>query len=192
MKSSILVIITAIFSLAFVTRAIGTVDDARQQFAEMTDKKAAAHPASNASLKQPPYADVPNPDFVGLAAMIKSRTAEIEQRLAAINEREETLKAVEMRVDAKLKELEAAQASLAEVANRVDAANGKDIKALADMYANMKPAQAGAIFNAMEPAFAAGFLTAIRAESAAAILASMEPQKAYAVSVIIAGRNVEN
>jgi flagellar motility protein MotE (MotC chaperone) len=57
------------------------------------------------------------------------------------------------------------------------------------MYESMKPARAGEIFNAMEPAFAAGFLTQMNRENAALVLANMDTQKAYAASIIIAGRN---
>ncbi|MEO0398793.1 MAG: hypothetical protein AAF224_05145 [Pseudomonadota bacterium] len=244
MKPSVLVIIIVVFSMAFVSRAIGTVGDVRMQLAaadthaddghkEMADKAphdadhgdkhADGHDAKEnhashsdqkssddkhhddghgtpggavapmnaaASLQIPPRKE-PG-DFVGLAELIKERSAEIERRIAELDEREQVLMAAEVRINEKLVELEAARASLAEKAARVDAASGEDIKALASMYANMKPQQAGQIFNAMEPTFAAGFLTAIRSEAAAAILASMDPQKAYAVSVIIAGRNVQN
>jgi flagellar motility protein MotE (MotC chaperone) len=53
----------------------------------------------------------------------------------------------------------------------------------------MKPARAGEIFKAMDPSFAAGFLTEMNSENAALILSSMDTEKAYAASVIIAGRN---
>ncbi|MEM6536118.1 MAG: hypothetical protein AAF668_00155 [Pseudomonadota bacterium] len=197
MKPGVLLVISVLFTLAFVTRAVGTV-------AEITDRSSGAprEQKTDAIADGPepmdefygmvPGADDNDADFKSLASMIMSRTEEIERRIAELDEREALLAAVEIRVDEKLKLLEEVQSSLSQTAERVDAASSQDIQALADMYANMKPQQAGAIFNAMEPSFAAGFLTAMRAETAAAILAGMEPQKAYAVSIIIAGRNVNN
>ncbi len=207
MKPGVLFVIATMFSLAFVTRAIGTVESVRGDSASEAgaDKMSmVGHGESHDSTTSDAHGAAYNPrvgdhvgddiddDVVSLASMIRQRTAEIERRIEELNEREQALGEVEARVDEKLAELETAQAALADTAARVDAASDEDIRALANMYANMKPAQAGAIFNAMEPSFAAGFLTAMRAENAAAVLASMEPQKAYAVSVIIAGRNVEN
>ncbi|MEO1014244.1 MAG: hypothetical protein AAFX08_03555 [Pseudomonadota bacterium] len=200
MKPGVLFVIATLFSLAFVTRAIGTVESVREEASGRAVAQAHAEPQP---MKDEAAADYEprvgdhvgediDADVVSLAAMIRQRTREIERRIEELNERERVLNGVEARVDEKLAELEVAQAALADTAARVDAASDRDIKALASMYANMKPQQAGAIFNAMEPSFAAGFLTAMRAESAAAVLASMEPQKAYAVSVIIAGRNLEN
>ena len=84
----------------------------------------------------------------------------------------------------------AAGGGLAETAALVDDAAGRDGRHLADMYRQMKPKQAGRIFNAMAPEFAAGFLGQMGAVSAAQILANMEAEKAYAVSLLLAGRNV--
>ena len=44
--------------------------------------------------------------------------------------------------------------------------------------------------NGMAPEFAAGCLGQMGAVSAAQILANMEAEKAYAVSLLLAGRNV--
>ena len=195
MRPGVLFIIALVFSLAFITRAVGTASD----FQAMA-KNAAEHAATDEAAHDGHAEPEPDPaplsaeggDLPALVGMIRTRTEEIDRRLAEIEAREKLLLAVEARASEKLAELEAAQRALAETADRLDSASSADIKALADMYANMKPAQAGAIFNAMEPSFAAGFLTQIRPENAALILAAMEPQKAYAVSVIIAGRNAEN
>ncbi|MBI1393843.1 MAG: hypothetical protein GC152_13980 [Alphaproteobacteria bacterium] len=197
MRPGALLIISMVFTLAFVTRAIGTVSDVRDGATAEISGGNASHgsdplPVRSDDFEPPEHPDGNDADFVSLAGMIKERTNEIQRRIDELNERENLLAAIESRVDEKLQQLAAAQSALAETAARVDAASERDIMALADMYANMKPQQAGAIFNAMEPSFAAGFLTSMRPETAAAILAGMEPQKAYAVSVIIAGRNMNN
>jgi len=218
MKPSVLLVITLIFLLAFVSRVIGAVDEVdglvkSARAGGAASQQAPAETRASAGSREPvdsvdtgdaaaagsaPDADMStreideDADLTSLVDAIKQRSAEIDRRMAELGAREALLDAIETRARETLAELEAAQGALAENAARLDAASDQDIKALAQMYANMKPAQAGAIFDAMEPSFAAGFLTEIRSENAALILASMDPQKAYAVSVIIAGRNVEN
>ena len=53
----------------------------------------------------------------------------------------------------------------------------------------MNAKQAAALFEEMDPDFAAGFLGLLEPEKAAEILAGVSPSKAYALSVIVAGRN---
>jgi len=84
-----------------------------------------------------------------------------------------------------------ARARLAETAALVDDAAGKDVRRLADLYQQMKPKQAGQIFNRMAPSFAAGFIAEMRPDAAALIMANMAAEKAYAVSLLLAGRNLE-
>ena len=55
----------------------------------------------------------------------------------------------------------------------------------------MKPSEAAALFQKMDPDFAAGFLGRMAPKSAASILSGLDAEKAYAISVHLAGRNVE-
>ncbi len=131
------------------------------------------------------------PDLGALAAELHRQRADLTRREAALEERAQLLEAIEERLRDRLAELAAARDRLAETAALVDDAAGKDVRHLADMYRQMKPKQAGRIFNAMAPEFAAGFLGQMGAVPAALILANMEAEKAYAVSLLLAGRNVE-
>lgn len=130
------------------------------------------------------------PDLGALAAELHRQRADLARREAAIEERAQLLEAIEERLRDRLAELAAARDRLAETAALVDDAAGKDVRHLAEMYRQMKPKQAGRIFNAMAPEFAAGFLGQMGAVPAALILANMEADKAYAVSLRLAGRNV--
>ena len=130
------------------------------------------------------------PDLGALAAELHRQRADLALREAALEERAQLLEAIEERLRDRLAELTAARAKLAETAALVDDAAGKDVRHLAEMYRQMKPKQAGRIFNAMAPEFAAGFLGQMGAEPAALILANMDADKAYAVSLLLAGRNV--
>lgn len=129
--------------------------------------------------------------LVGLAAELAEQRAELDRREAALVEREQLLAAMEERVRARLAELEAARQALRETVELADGAARRDIRRLTAMYQQMKPKRAGQIFNAMEPRFAAGFLGEMEPSAAALILANMDPARAYAVTVLLAGRNVE-
>ncbi|MHA1530316.1 MAG: MotE family protein [Alphaproteobacteria bacterium] len=129
-------------------------------------------------------------DLGALAAELHRQRADLARREAALEEREQLLEAIEERLRDRLAELAAARDKLAETAALVDDAAGKDVRHLADMYRQMKPKQAGRLFDAMAPEFAAGFLGQMGAAPAALILANMEADKAYAVSLLLAGRNV--
>lgn len=126
-----------------------------------------------------------------LAAELRRRLDDLLRREAELDERAKTLELVESRLRDRLDELKEAQRKLEQTAELVDDAAGKDVRHLAAMYEQMKPKQAGQIFNQMDPKFAAGFLGQMNASAAALILSSMDAEKAYSVSLLLAGRNVE-
>lgn len=143
----------------------------------------------------PEAAQAAGPDH---PAAVGALVSELRQRRAALAEREAKLEAraqmldlVEARLRARLAELETVQRKLESTAALVDDAAGKDVRHLAAMYEQMKPKQAGQLFDAMDPAFAAGFLGAMNAPAAALIMANMDAGKAYSVSLLLAGRNVD-
>jgi flagellar motility protein MotE (MotC chaperone) len=126
-----------------------------------------------------------------LIAELRTARRETAERARALDEREQTLEAIEDRLRTRLEELEAARAELERTAALVDGAAGRDVRHLAQMYETMKPKQAAVIFDRMTPSFAAGFLAEMDADAAALVLANMDADKAYAVSLLLATRNVE-
>ena len=123
---------------------------------------------------------------------IRRQRAALEAREAKIAEREQTLRALGDRMKERLGELREARDRLASTAALVDDAAGKDVRRLAEMYQQMKPKQAGQIFNEMAPSFAAGFIAEMRPDAAALVMANMDADKAYAVSLLLAGRNIRS
>jgi len=126
-----------------------------------------------------------------LVAQLENQRAHLETRAAALDERAQTLEAIEARLRAQLDEIARARAELESTAALVDDAAGKDVRHLAAMYQRMKPKEASAIFDKMAPSFAAGFLAEMEADAAASIMANMDADKAYAVSLLLAGRNLD-
>ncbi len=127
-----------------------------------------------------------------MIAELREQKQRLEKRESALKNREQALETLEKRLNDRLNEIRSARKKLADTAELVDDAAGKDVRKLADMYQQMKPKQAGQIFNEMAPSFAAGFIAEMRPESAALIMASMDAEKAYAVSLLIAGRNMKS
>lgn len=123
-------------------------------------------------------------------AELKRQREILDARESKLAEREQTLKALQVRLKDRLKELKAERSRLEETATLVNDAAGKDVRRLALMYGQMKPKQAALIFDKMAPSFAAGFLAEMRPEAAAMILQNMQADRAYAVSLMLAGRNV--
>ena len=126
-----------------------------------------------------------------LLAELREQRQRIQARADSLDAREQKLKAIEQRLESRIEELRAARERLANTAALVDDAAGKDVRRLADMYQQMKPKQAGQIFNEMAPSFAAGFIAEMRPDAAALIMANMDADKAYAVSLMLAGRNMK-
>lgn len=137
-----------------------------------------------------PGADMHRPTDV-LAELSRQRDL-LDDREAELDEREQQLRALNLRLKGRLDELKAARNRLEETAAIVNDAAGKDVRRLAQMYGQMKPKQAALIFDKMAPSFAAGFLAEMRPEAAALILQNMRPDRAYAVSLTLAGRNANH
>lgn len=131
--------------------------------------------------------------------------AEIETLLTTLLAREERLKDAEaelahqqrtvavakQEIHDQLARLEAAESALRQTMALADQAAEKDLSRLTSVYENMKPADAAALFEAMAPEFAAGFLGRMRPDAAALVMAGLPSERAYAISVILAGRNAE-
>jgi flagellar motility protein MotE (MotC chaperone) len=208
MKPSPLVIVAALFAASFAGRAVDFAYAAAQgpgepkpPAAEVENHRpadeprpsAAPEPALPAVRHEPQHEAAPvavsNAERDSLLAAIRERARALDRREAEIARREKELEAIERRVAERTAELKAVKEELEQRLSFAATAAQEDITRLARMYEAMKPAKAGEIFNAMDPSFAAGFLTEMNSESAALILANMDTDKAYATSVIIAGRN---
>ena len=121
---------------------------------------------------------------------VRRQREALQAREAEVAARERALSGLGNQMKQRLEELRQARDRLAKTAALVDDAAGKDVRLLAEMYQQMKPKQAGQIFNEMAPSFAAGFIAEMRPDAAALVMANMEAEKAYAVSLLLAGRNM--
>jgi flagellar motility protein MotE (MotC chaperone) len=143
-----------------------------------------AEPAPNAAAECEPA-----PDAMALFEALRQRESALNEREARIEDRMHALAIAQTQVDLKLTELVAAEQKLARTISIADQGAEADVARLVKLYENMKPKEAAAVFSEMAPEFAAGFLALMRTDSAALVLAGLEPKTAYAISVLMAGRN---
>ncbi len=124
-----------------------------------------------------------------LLAALRDREARIAERERAADQRDADLAKAKVDIEARLAELKAAEAELAQTITQSETAADEDIARLVAVYEAMKPKEAQPLFSAMDPEFAAGFLGRMRPDAAAAILSGLDPERAYAITLTLAGRN---
>ncbi|GEM_PF-828303 len=129
------------------------------------------------------------PDIAALLSAIKARNHQLDQRESTLAARMKALKAEEQATRQDKAALLKAEARLRATLALANSAAEKDIQKLTAVYENMKPRNSAGLFATMDPKFAAGFLARMRPEAAARIMSSLPPQRAYAISLVIAGRN---
>lgn len=130
-------------------------------------------------------------DISPLLKALNEREAQVEKREHEIAMRMKTLSVAEQEIERKLSALINAEERLRATMSLAQNAAEDDITRLTDVYVNMKPKQAAALFEEMDPEFSAGFLARMRPDTAAGIMAGLSPSAAYTISVVLAGRNAQ-
>lgn len=128
-------------------------------------------------------------DVAAALAAMQARSADLDRREFAVEERLRALEAAEKTLDAQLLALRDAEERLRALMAVAEESAKSDLAQLTSVYENMKPKEAALLFARMSPEFAAGFLGRMRPESAAAIMSGLPPDLAYSISVLVAGRN---
>lgn len=131
----------------------------------------------------------PDDTPAALIAALQAREARITTREEQFAARMQALNVAEVEIQEKLEALAAAETSLAALLTIADSAAEDDLSRLTEVYENMKPQDAAALFEQMEPAFSAGFMGRMRPEAAALIMTNLAPETAHLISVVLAGRN---
>ena len=117
------------------------------------------------------------------------REEAIERREKIVQDREKALEIADLAIAGRLITLREAEDALRATVAVADNAAEADLTRLTDVYQNMKPKDAAALFETMDPIFAAGFLSRMPPDTAAGVMAGLNPEAAYTISVVMAGRN---
>lgn len=126
-----------------------------------------------------------------VTARLRERRDQLDEREEKIALRMAELEQAEMSLQANLEKVKAAEEALRATIALADGAAERDIETLIAVYEKMKPKDVSAVFETMDASFAAGFLARMRPESAASVMAGLSAEKAYTVSILLAGRNMD-
>lgn len=146
-------------------------------------------PAEDVAPIVPAQSCTPEGGTTEVLEALRTREARVAEREARAATEAQTLSTARQVIDARIATLEAAEQKLAATIAMADQAAEKDVARLVAVYESMKPKEAARLFGEMEADFAAGFLARMRPEAAAAVMAGLDPGKAYAISIVLAGRN---
>jgi flagellar motility protein MotE (MotC chaperone) len=122
---------------------------------------------------------------------LRGRESDVAAREQQAMQTEAQLDLAKQRIASQIAELQAAETQLSQTMALAEKAAETDLTQLTSVYQSMKPKEAAAVFEQMAPAFAAGFLGRMTSAAAANIFAGLQPETAYAISVILAGRNLD-
>jgi flagellar motility protein MotE (MotC chaperone) len=127
--------------------------------------------------------------FAEMLAAFQQREMQIAENERAINTRLKALEIADGEIEQRLAALKEAEDSLRSLLALADTAAEDDLVRLTSVYESMKPKDAAPLFEQMDPTFAAGFLSRMKPDAAAGVMAGLSPEAAYTISVILAGRN---
>lgn len=123
---------------------------------------------------------------------LQERRKELDKRVRDLDLRESLLKATEMRVEARVKELKELEAKVNTAAGTREKTQKQHFESLVAMYAAMKPKDAARIFDRLDINILVEVATGMKARTMSAIMAEMTPEAAERLTVEFANRAATN
>ena len=120
---------------------------------------------------------------IDLLQKLAERRVEIDARARELEKREAMMAAAETRIDRKIEEFRALQATIESLIKTYDDQQNKKLQSLVRIYENMKPKDAARIFEELEMEVLIKVAERMKERSLAPILAKMNPQRAREVTV---------
>ncbi len=120
---------------------------------------------------------------IDLLQKLAERRVEIDARAREMESREAMLAAAESRIDRKIEEFRALQATIESLVKTYDEQQGTKLQSLVKIYENMKPKDAARIFEELEMDVLLKVAERMKERSLAPIMAKMNPQRAREVTV---------
>ena len=113
---------------------------------------------------------------------LSERRETLDGRERDIVLRENLVKAAESRIDKKIDEMKALQASIQSMLKQLDNQDQEKMKSLVKIYESMKPKDAAKIFNELDMPVLMGVLRNMKEQKVALIMEAMDPAKAREVT----------
>jgi flagellar motility protein MotE (MotC chaperone) len=120
---------------------------------------------------------------IDLLQKLAERRVEIDARAREMETREAMLAAAESRIQRKVEELKALQATIESLVKTYDDQQNTKILSLVKIYENMKPKDAALIFEELEMEVLLKVAERMKERSLAPIMAKMNPQRAREITV---------
>ncbi|HVJ41280.1 MAG TPA: hypothetical protein VM639_07280 [Dongiaceae bacterium] len=125
---------------------------------------------------------------VDVLQQLAKRRAELDQRARQLDEREALVKAAEQRMEQKMAELKALQATVQDLLKQRNAADEQQLQSLVKIYENMKPKAAAQIFEEMDMDVLLDVVARMNERKVAPILALVSPTRAKELTYELAQR----
>jgi flagellar motility protein MotE (MotC chaperone) len=120
---------------------------------------------------------------------LQERRQELETRAREVDIRESLLKAAEKRIESKVDEMKGVETRLSAAAQQKEDADNARFKGIVTMYENMKPKDAGRIFDRLDMSVLIEVASRIKPQKMSDILAQMSSEAAEKLTVELARRS---
>ncbi len=161
-----------------------------------------AKPAGSAGEAPPPAAKAParpllsfgdeggnlTPTELEILQTLGERRQALETRAGELDRREALLKAAEARIEARLNELKALQASIESAMQKYDEQEEARRRSLVKIYETMKPKDAARVLERLELEVMVELIEGMKEQKVAPIIAEMDPGKAKQLTAELAKR----
>lgn len=151
----------------------------------LPEEEAAAAATPEPEVKDPfDYTD----EEVDVLQQLAKRREELDLRARQLDEREALIQAAEQRMDQKMAELKALQATLEDLTKKHSDAQEEELKSLVKTYENMKPKAAAKVFEEMDMDVLLDVAERMNERKLAPILAQVTPTRAKEITFELAQR----
>lgn len=120
---------------------------------------------------------------------LQERRQELETRAREIDIRESLLKAAEKRIDARVEEIKGVETRITAANQQKEEADASRFQSIVTMYENMKPKDAGKIFDRLEMSVLIEVATRMKPQKMSDVLAQMSTEAAERLTVEMARRS---
>ena len=146
-----------------------------------------ARPAETVVSQAPPQQVSPTERAV--LERLQERRQELETRAREVDIRESLLKAAEKRIESKVDEMKGVESRISAATQQKEDADNARFKSLVVMYENMKPKDAGRIFDRLDMSVLIEVASRIKPQKMSDILAQMSGEAAERLTVELARRS---
>lgn len=145
----------------------------------------AAVPGGQATEGEPP---IFTQNEVDVLEKLSARRQALDAREHELDQRENLIKAAEERIDKKIAEMQALQADVKAMLQKIDQQDDAKLKSLVKIYETMNPKEAARIFEQLDMPVLLGVVSNMKEQKVAAIMEVMDPAKAKVLTDAIAAR----